>query len=130
MNEINICEKCGATLPTSTMQACEPCRPSETTQHTPAPWAINPSAFGERYIFPFPGGHTIATVHNSAPNRPGDANARLIAAAPDLLAACQRAWEDQPRCLRDRVMASRMDNCRCVSCALRAAIDKATGGDA
>lgn len=56
-------------------------------QHTPGPWHI-----GRRFIVYGPHGEQVAdcsTVTNFADeNR---ANARLIVAAPDLLAACEKA---------------------------------------
>jgi len=54
------------------------------TQHTPGPWAIEPDALGEYSIVTDNGG-TIADIYGRNP-----ANARLIAAAPDLLAALER----------------------------------------
>ena len=60
---------------------------SETPKHTPGPWYASGS-----YIEKTPSGHrfTIAEVfrHNVGQCK---ANARLIAAAPDLLAACELA---------------------------------------
>ena len=81
------------------------------TQHTPGPWAIEPDALGESSIVTDNGG-TIADVYGRNP-----ANARLIAAAPDLLAALQAvadywAGGDVPAD---------------IDAAMRAAIAKATG---
>lgn len=101
------------------------------TTHTPGPWrTVNLT--GEFIGIEAADGYPVArTVIESANLRrvgrrasvPGEnqANARLIAAAPSLLEACQRvlAWADrnntQPRWLYD---------------VLRSAIDKARGGDA
>lgn len=91
-----------------------------TTQHTPGPWTIRPYNFddvqGAHGIFPE--GCRIPICHSIMGNDLGqaDANARLIAAAPDLLA-----------CLLDVLDADgdlyAMDFDR-----YRAAIAKATGG--
>lgn len=59
------------------------------TEHTPGPWHAGKSAgyetHGQMLINPEADGRTIAVVYNGA------ANARLIAAAPELLEALQRA---------------------------------------
>jgi len=56
------------------------------TTHTPGPWHLRerPNSGGGHFVEP-----GIATVHGSG--RIPDANARLIAAAPDLLAALEMA---------------------------------------
>jgi hypothetical protein len=60
-----------------------------TTQHTPGPWQI--SADGQR-VLDSDGEGVLATVYGAAcADQDGAANARLIAAAPDLLAALQNA---------------------------------------
>lgn len=64
-----------------------------TEKHTPGPWFIpTPSqdAFGDYVIQSGANGGygVIATTNPKGIDRP-DANARLIAAAPDLLAACK-----------------------------------------
>lgn len=60
--------------------------------HTPGPWEIMP---GNTYRHPYHvegGGWTVATiVANQHRDGDDDANARLIAAAPDLLNALWRA---------------------------------------
>lgn len=59
------------------------------TQHTPGPWTAHGTVVnqeGERFEYP------VATTGISpVPTEEAFANARLIAAAPELLAACQRA---------------------------------------
>jgi hypothetical protein len=70
---------------------------SMSTQHTPGPWTISrdTGSKGERYIWmdgDYFGGHAIATVHDKVPES-AEANARLLAAAPDLLAALQAILE-------------------------------------
>lgn len=90
-------------------------------KHTPGPWKVgrlplrlevdeNPIPL----IYTHDGGLEIAQVRTSAPE-PGEreANARLIAAAPDLLAACKAALD-----MGDEFEAEKM---------IRAAIAKAEG---
>ena len=103
------------------------------SKHTPGPWfAARNSSFWEvkpqRELFDYNTPFTVADVCASAPGNPDgglqEANARLIAAAPDLLASLQLmvdrfldtegsygAWEN------DALEAA------------RAAIAKATGGE-
>lgn len=71
-------------------------------RHTPGPWAVYPSNGGDPIIGPAAtddGRFAIARAYfpNYSPDgivaarREVDANARLIAAAPELLAACEQA---------------------------------------
>jgi len=84
-----------------------------TSQHTPGPWRIGDAGFT---VFgpPKPGAlpETIAPVKNRA-------NARLIAAAPDLLAALEA--------LLDRDPAPPLEKIGAVYVNARAAIAKARG---
>lgn len=64
-----------------------------SAQHTPGPWHIYIAPHGTRHILPCPS-PTLGTVQictfNGSAHRPGgetEANARLIAAAPKMLAA-------------------------------------------
>jgi hypothetical protein len=57
-----------------------------THTHTDAPWKIEPFAFGRRIVGA--SGEEVAEVARSL-NPDHKANARLIAAAPDLLAALE-----------------------------------------
>jgi len=60
-----------------------------TTTHTPGPWRAMPDGYIQRdATMPF-GGAVIAHVRHSTPDRQA-ANARLIAAAPELLNMCER----------------------------------------
>ena len=65
-------------------------RENAKTGHTPGPWSVEPpgySCFDVRCEF----GYFIATCHDGVRGtRNADVNARLIAGAPDLLAALQR----------------------------------------
>lgn len=58
-----------------------------TTKHTPGPWAV--SDVGEVVVCAT--GRTLCDVYSSPADddAQADADARLIAAAPDLLAACE-----------------------------------------
>ena len=58
--------------------------------HTPGPWRV------DRYDIMSPDGHMIATTRGILELSHEEANARLIASAPDLLAACEamlKAWD-------------------------------------
>ena len=64
--------------------------------HTPGPWKVNPAAHGcavesEDGASVAWCGNNVSTRHGVAPFR---ANARLIAAAPDMLAALERVEYD------------------------------------
>ena len=72
----------------------------ETTEkraaHTPGPWEIRPGRWSEGsplHVSAEDGSRYITTI-TPAENR--DANAHLIAAAPELLAACQAMWKVSP----------------------------------
>jgi hypothetical protein len=92
------------------------------TQHTPGPWAVKHHEDTDTYSIIVAGRQwnswTVAALGHS---KEDEANARLIAAAPDLLAVCQELEEsveywseyDVPLGIVDRI---------------RAAIAKATGG--
>ena len=60
-------------------------------EHTPGPWEVG-KYMGLPTIFDTRGNGTVAlaSVHDMA-IEPADANAALMAAAPDLLAACEAA---------------------------------------
>jgi hypothetical protein len=57
---------------------------SDMSKHTPGPWTIDPDDGGPWYCVREPGGGWIAQVPE-----PDSADARLIAAAPDLASALQ-----------------------------------------
>lgn len=59
------------------------------TDHTPGPWRAMPDGYIQRDAADPFGGAVVAHVRHSAPDRQA-ANARLIAAAPDLLNMCER----------------------------------------
>ena len=101
----------------------------QEVKHTPGPWSSR--AFGTRgedgpscFRISGPDGEVADTFGYSERD---SANARLIAAAPALLAALKRAKAREPRCLRDQVGASSSGDCNCVTCAIDAAIALAEG---
>lgn len=92
--------------------------------HTPGPWecyADLPSTDPSWHIVTSAGRtRVVANVHIEPGNATDEANASLISAAPDLLAAC-KACLDNCGCQED--------NDPCANCArLEAAIAKAEGG--
>ena len=83
--------------------------------HTAGPWHRNIKANG-RYPIVFSGRNNhVATASQQANPAETEANIDLIAAAPDLLAACQAAL------LRDDIAADELGDM------LRTAVNKATG---
>lgn len=94
------------------------------TKHTPGPWRLRPSSGGRPAIIYGNDGWPVAdvaTYHGRVSQEQQDANACLIAAAPDLLENLQR----MVRLLE--VEDARLANFGEVEAA-RAAIAKATGG--
>lgn len=63
--------------------------------HSPGPWFVNSQKYGSgirRWISPMPGGVpgvAIAFINGDHHGEINDANAALIAASPELLAACE-----------------------------------------
>lgn len=88
---------------------------SETT-HTPGPWEIGDDCGTGQLIVTY----QAADVCAVEPGRRANANARLIAAAPDLLAACNALLQ----CQCYDVPLGECCPCRA---AAEAAINKATG---
>jgi len=89
-----------------------------TIQHTPGPWTLHETVRGIRIE------DSKTTVCSVFPRGDKEANARLIAAAPDLLAAL-RLVERQHE---GRVVGIGQTKCECDVCAVvRAAIAKAEG---
>jgi len=93
-----------------------------TTQHTPSPWATSKGAYGALHVGPAKLDHPGREAAQYAAERGQDllaqraANARLIAAAPDMLAALMLAEQNAT----DRTALA----------AIRAVIAKAKGGEA
>lgn len=97
-------------------------------KHTPAPWKagnVTRTKDAAREVYTFSKhdpNATIATVHDNGDYNECEANARLIAAAPDLLAALQD-------CLKivDRYRATHLGDGDITAANARAAIEKAKG---
>ena len=117
---------------------------NEMSKHTPGPWtAVKNSAYWE-IDGPDDFGGVADTCASSAGEPDfgrsmalGEANARLIAAAPDLLAACKAALElaegDDPGAGCDTREEAEAARCRwreSIEQSIRAAIAKAEGGAA
>ena len=93
-----------------------------TTKHTPGPWYVFHSAHRGRFDDDGPGAFSIGDAQTAYsanilcsrvqwPERAEEmkANARLIAAAPDLLEACRAAWWnslDLPEPVREMLSAA------------------------
>ena len=106
--------------------------------HTPGPWSAVREEFRD-YV-----GHTIEcddfvlaetiTADASDVTNEEAANARLIAAAPALLAAAEAIFEleisHSVECATSRYPSLDIDSCNCEIAALRAAIQQAKGGRA
>ena len=100
------------------------------SKHTPGPWEIdggtNPK--GDKYIWKkgeYYGGHAIATVHEDI-QEGAEGNARLVAAAPELLAACKYAKKYIESLPLSGFSASQMENIGVIDSYITAAIAKAT----
>ena len=69
-----------------------------SAKHTPGPWLIRSDATGTHIEIrhPRPYGWAQLDLAKIAPAEECEANADLIAAAPDLLAACQAVLDEFP----------------------------------
>lgn len=102
------------------------------TKHTPGPWAYQAKpgprelTFKRRHwvIGSTVTGHGVGIAFGDGPGEPDDANARLIAAAPDMLEALKHAdeWLDELGC-----DCATDEPGTCAFCLVRAAIAKAEG---
>ena len=106
-------------------------------QHTPGPWHSEgyPRYVGPTVVSPDGPVCAISTgpLDRTLPRMPAAANARLIASAPDLLAALEAAAElaeGTVKLLRQLDMESGRIAAECVLRSARAAIARATGGNA
>ena len=88
-----------------------------STPHTPGPWAVEPADFGANITAPMPQGGRIVVAKVRATMFAMDdaeltaANARLIAAAPELLAALNSSLDSiySMRCFFQTLAKSVMD---------------------
>ena len=72
--------------------------------HTPGPWEYRPSKTGHCAVWPCGCSERVADVYAPLDDRfaaPAQCNARLIAAAPDLLEACKAARDTLDRLMGD-----------------------------
>lgn len=84
--------------------------------HTPGPWKAG-SDHSERVHIESPDGRWICGIYDGPGTNAPDADARLIAAAPEMLAV-----------LEEKVRITRCANCgKCWDCRARAAIARAKG---
>lgn len=99
---------------------------SGTNQHTPGPWSVRPSLINLKYVHitsaEMDGIACLSSEH--------DANAKLIAAAPELLEALNPVILEviADEIGSDFKHTARADSLRILARQARAAISKATGG--
>lgn len=97
-------------------------------QHTPGPWIWQHWPDGVDAVAQASTLGTIATIQSGAFADEDQANARLIAAAPDLLEACKKLieWDDREK---DHAIDfwARVGLCKEAFEAMRAAVTKADG---
>lgn len=99
--------------------------PSPSPAHSPGPWKLQPFMNRDGFYVDGPEGNAIVMVTK---NENREADARLIAAAPDLLAACKHLLASHQFC---EVSSGKDCECgRCICCEARAAVSKAEGRDA
>lgn len=97
-------------------------------RHTPGPWAVE---WDEEDRFGLQGSDTMwvatITLHSETPQK---ANARLIAAAPNLLAACEAALDELAgyEDVIDGPDGPRPNRAMHAANLLREAVERATGG--
>ena len=93
-----------------------------TAKHTPGPWTVGDPPYGHTEIEGGDPPYLLAVATRYWGQEVAHANARLIAAAPDLLEALQAydAWADKTPPADKELKALREQ--------MRAAIAKATGG--
>ena len=76
------------------------------SKHTPAPWVYDSFALRKEIRSESnPLIAVVSSVHCSSPEQMRD-NARLIAAAPELLEACELALESDDRAVKDVLRAA------------------------
>ena len=100
---------------------------SEQAKHTPGPWTLEPSCIrgGDRSRSLVICGPGRVSGRSPAEHGEDEANARLIAAAPELLQACREALADLEGYLAEWETDPALETVQ----ELRAVIAKATGQD-
>lgn len=101
--------------------------------HTPGPWTIDGNHF---QIWANDGGNAVASVYSTTAPEPmaseARANARLIASAPDLLAAleqCQTFVSAYIKAGQSRADMAGMPGPYAIDTAIKSAIARATGAE-
>ena len=106
------------------------------TKHTPGPWWLQADGAGWYVECTPERGHSVAYIRSEVaeddpdtPDAEKKANARLIAAAPELLEALQKfvAWSEAERNHEGTTFWERVEMLRDLDDAAAAAIAKATG---
>ena len=95
-------------------------------EHTPGPWESRPCCYAHYTHKIIHAQKDIAQTIRSFSAKEAEANARLIAAAPDLLEACRAASTHLDDLQNEAVCETLQE----IIDTLRGVIDKATGGDA
>ena len=102
---------------------------SSPRQHTPGPWDVEPK--GSRHFVDGPDGLTVAYLDRAGVRERAEieANALLIASAPELLAALEDITDRYARAMKDSGVSHYTEAMVEIRSA-RAAIARATGGNA
>ena len=101
-----------------------------SAQHTPGPWELDCSGLGAWIMAGGPDGLHVATIPIARDGDWSDANARLIAAAPDMLAALKHILAADEAAMKElaKMGSDQFDTSHGSSIGLaRAAIAKAEG---
>lgn len=115
-----VCRKCAGEVNAMSAYKSGACEPAAA--HTPGPWKEFEDATGHDIIEN--DGNHVARIEKT--NQKSLEHARLIAAAPDLLAACQLALTEYESTGCEHDPASNPDPQHCACCAIQSAITKAT----
>lgn len=104
---------------------------NQKTKHTPGPWVAQThhkvnTKNGKCNVIHQDG--PMFCIIDGIPFREAQANARLIAAAPEMLEALNHVIEYINRCLQDKEALKQSDLTKILVSVLNPAITKATGG--
>lgn len=99
-------------------------------KHTPGPWDTNGLRIWAKFAYSDSQAFELATMSHFVPCTEREATARVMAASPELIEACELmlqwfAAEDDHSLMPD--FYARVDLCRRVEIAVRAALAKARG---